>query len=69
VSEPVLNSGVVQSQTFFTPRGNRVEKTDTFNVTTIPLGAAIRYDNMVKGPFLGTAPGQAYRYHKPCKFL
>jgi hypothetical protein len=53
---PIINTLQVNTETFFLTSGQWVEKTNSFNTTSITFAAGIRYNDVIERPlFCATA--------------
>jgi hypothetical protein len=63
MTKPIIDTADINPDFFFLPLGDRVEKSQALNVTTIASVALIRYDNVIEGAFFCPTAGQSDADH------
>ena len=54
----IIDTIDINSQFFFAALGDRIEKSETLDVTTIASIALVRHDDVIEGTFFCPAAGQ-----------
>jgi hypothetical protein len=62
-TSPVVNPLEVKTQTLFLTTGQWVEKTNSFNATSITLATGICYHDVVERPLFSATARQSNLYH------
>jgi len=60
---PISHTIEINPEPLFLPAGDRIEKSNSLNPSSIPFITAIGYHDVVERPFLGSASCQSNFYH------